>query len=53
MSAAEYSPKALDDLKAIFDYIVRDRPEAAARTVERVLHRRRTFRAGYRHRRRA
>lgn len=37
MSTAEYSPKALDDLKVIFDYIARDRPEAAARTVERVL----------------
>ena len=37
MTAAQYSPKALDDLRSIFDYIARDRPEAAARTVERLL----------------
>lgn len=37
MSAAEYSPKALDDLRSIFDFIAANRPEAAAKTAERLL----------------
>lgn len=37
MSAAEYSPKALDDLKSIFDFIAADRPQAAMNAVQRVL----------------
>lgn len=37
MSAAEYSPKAVDDLKRIFDFIAADRPKAATKIIKRVL----------------
>jgi toxin ParE1/3/4 len=37
MSAAEYSPKALDDLKSIFDFIAADRPQVAIKAIQRVL----------------
>lgn len=37
MSAAEYSPKASEDLNSIFDFIAADRPDAAAKTIERIL----------------
>lgn len=37
MTAAEYSPRALEDLKSIFDFIAAAHPEAAEKTAERLL----------------
>lgn len=37
MTAAEYSPRALEDLKSIFDFIAAAHPDAAEKTAERLL----------------